>query len=332
MLPNQFPSLSKQLESLKEKLSLENIKSKVIGLIPEWMHWKEDNPNHPFSYNYLLQTYLRTHLRKNHPTIVQGEWYLKPVQISCFFFKQFNKVEFKEQDGKFTCIDHKSNFQMDFDEFQYITFTCESEVYSPPQSFIDWTNKILQHNSKSPMWDDDMLLDHFYNCVEFYRDAFSFKEGEYNNRDVKAVISLIDTKGPDLKLVRRKPIKATDSKLGSRHSSRRLLNDEKNKIEELKSEESSQTEELKEIKTKQNSKKIIKQAKKSKFAKTQEEIMQEEEKQENLNKELDQKVIEDLVKDGFTVIKTKVDNIKIYYRINRKSKISWSSTQLYILV
>lgn len=61
------------------------------------MHCKEDDPEHPFSYNYLLQTYLRTHLRKDHPTIIQGESCLKPVQISLSFFKQFSKVEFKRE-------------------------------------------------------------------------------------------------------------------------------------------------------------------------------------------------------------------------------------------
>ena len=237
ILPNQFDGLTKQLTSIKEKLSKENIKFKIIGLIPEWMHGKEDDKNHPFSYNYLLQTYLRTHLRKNHPTIIQGEWYLKPVQISCFFFKQFNKVEFQEKDGKFTWIDHKSQAQMEFDEFQYITFTCESEVFSPPQSFIDCTNEILQNRSKSVMWEDETLLERFYNWVEFYRDAFSFKEGEYNNKDVQAVIRLIDTKGPDLKIVRHKPVKITKSNENLRSSSKRLINAEVQKAEVQKTEE-----------------------------------------------------------------------------------------------
>lgn len=166
-----------------------------------------------------------------------------------------------------------------------------------------------------------MLLEHFYNCVEFYRDAFSFKEGDYNNRDVKAVISLIDTKGPDLKLVRRKPMKVTGNKSSLRHSSRRLLNDEKYKIDDLKSEDSNQAEESKEVKT-NKSNRNAKLIKKSKFAKTQEEIMQEEELQEKVNKDLDQQVFEDLIKDGFKVVKTKVQLHLSFFRTTPKSKTS----------
>ena len=106
--PSQFSELKNELSLIKEKLNQSNISLKVVGLVPDWMLGKDDNPANPFSFNYLLQTYLRIHLRKDHPTIVQNDWYLKPVQISCHFFKQFEKVEFIENDNKWVWVDHKT--------------------------------------------------------------------------------------------------------------------------------------------------------------------------------------------------------------------------------
>lgn len=115
ILPNQFSGLEKQLSEFKQRLESDHVVVKVVGLIPHCEHpeeeWKEGDEEeekdhyrakHPFSYNYLLQTYMRTHLRKDHPTIIASDSHLKPISISCFFFNQFSRVEFANKDGK--CI------------------------------------------------------------------------------------------------------------------------------------------------------------------------------------------------------------------------------------
>ena len=102
----------------------------------------------------------------------------------------------------------QNNLELEFDEFLYLTFTYESTNFSPPQSFIDWANAILNSHSYTALCEDETLLEHFYNWVEFYRDVFNFKEGAFNKEDLKAVMSLIDSKGPLLKIIRRKSTKS----------------------------------------------------------------------------------------------------------------------------
>ena len=201
--PRQFSELKNELNYIKEKLKQENILIKIVGLIPDCMLSKYDNPDYQFSYNYLLQTYLRISNREDHPTIVQNEWHLKPAQISLFFFKQFENVEFRENKDNCIWIDHKWNYQLEFDEFLYLPFTYESTVFSPPQSFIECADAVLNSSSNIEPWKDETLLQQFYNWVEFYRDIFSFKEAKYS-RNVKSILSLIDIKEPLIKIVRRK--------------------------------------------------------------------------------------------------------------------------------
>jgi len=94
ILPNQFKSLKKQLADFKKLLNKKGIESKTICLIPDCdnvhIHSFDENKDekkpfarkNPFSYNYLLQTYIRVNNRKHHPTIFPEEDHLKPVAIS----------------------------------------------------------------------------------------------------------------------------------------------------------------------------------------------------------------------------------------------------------
>lgn len=80
VLPNQFPGLQKQLNEFKSRLESHHITIKVLGLIPHCLH--PSPQEHPFSYNYLLQTYMRCHFRKDHPTIDSSTDHLNPISIS----------------------------------------------------------------------------------------------------------------------------------------------------------------------------------------------------------------------------------------------------------
>lgn len=211
ILPNQFTALEKQLTSFKTKLSKYNIVSKTVGLVPKCLHpvntseGQEHKHSHPFSMNYLLQTYLRTHHRKDHPTINPAESYLKPVSISCFFYNQFKRVEFKQQNNKFVCVDHASKNQLEFDQFVEIEFTKESEHFPPPEAFVKAANEVIYYKGKPSFCEDEALLKKFYDCVEFYRSVFRFGEGEFNQSDVDNVIGVIDTKGPEIKVKKPQP-------------------------------------------------------------------------------------------------------------------------------
>ena len=154
MLPNQFRGLQTQFSNFRDKFESHQITSKVVCIIPNCLHSNNTKPEssgrlyHPFSYNYLLQTYMRSHLRKDHPTIIPSESHLKPVSISCFFFRQFNCVEFKKSGSQNLCIDHKTGTQMEFDEFIYINFTKESSQFGPPEAFIEAADKVMNHKSQ----------------------------------------------------------------------------------------------------------------------------------------------------------------------------------------
>lgn len=94
---------------------------------------------------------------------------------------------------------------MEFDKFVEITFTKESKEFQPPQSFIDAAKAIVRHRSKSGMCEDEVLLQKFYDCVEFYKQVFSFAEGEFNHSDVDKIVAAIDAVGPQVEI--KKPVK-----------------------------------------------------------------------------------------------------------------------------
>lgn len=207
VLPNQFNGLQRQLNDFKKKLEKENTVVRTLLLVPqckkpemslEEAKEKGINLRHPFSLNYLLQTYMRCHLRTDHPTIDPSEGHLKPISISCFFYRQFNGVEFSKVEDGYICKDRITKNEMKFDNFIEVAFTKESSEFQPPESFIKAATDILTNDK--PFCEDEALLQKFYDCVEFYQSVFNFKEGEFNHADVDSVLSNIETKGPTIQV------------------------------------------------------------------------------------------------------------------------------------
>jgi hypothetical protein len=203
ILPNQFNGLHKQLTDFKEKFEKEGTLVKTLLLVPhckkpemseEEASEKEINLRHPFSLNYLLQSYMRCHLRTDHPTIDPSEDHLKPVAISCFFYEQFKGVEFSKSEDGYICKDRITKNEMRFDNCVEVTFTKESSEFQPPDAFIKAANAVINH--KGGFCTDNILLQKFHDCVEFYQSVFNFKEGEFNFEDVDNVLDKINTKGP----------------------------------------------------------------------------------------------------------------------------------------
>lgn len=152
VLPNQFRNIEITFTEIREKLSEHHITMKIICMVPNCLHPAKDSSEssktyNPFSYNYLMQTYMRCHLRTDHPTITADDPIYKPISISCNFFKQFNCVEFKKGNTKCLAIDHKNGQQMEFDDFVYVNFTKESSQFGPPEAFVQAADAILNHKS-----------------------------------------------------------------------------------------------------------------------------------------------------------------------------------------
>lgn len=90
-MPNQIRDVRLKIKYSIEKLYKAGIGLKTVCLVPDCIPAKGREIDHkrlgyyrnnPLSYNYLLQTYMRTQRRKDHPTIVPSEDKLKPVQVS----------------------------------------------------------------------------------------------------------------------------------------------------------------------------------------------------------------------------------------------------------
>lgn len=186
---------------------------------------------------------------------------------------------------------------MEFEELLYITFTCESQVFSPPLPFIECAQNILKEEVGSKTYNDETLLQYFYNCVEFYRDAFSFKEGDHNKKDVEAVMSLIDVKGPEIKVYHKKVMQLLGKPRVSFVEPTPHTMVKKNiSIEENKTAINKEHRRAKKLEKQQQS------------IKTQEEILKEEEEKFREVQLEDEKLKETLSKDGFHLVVKKVCN------------------------
>jgi hypothetical protein len=124
-VPNQIKDVRLKIKYSIEKLYKAKIGLKTICLVPDCIPAKSRDIDHkrlgyyrnnPLSYNYLLQTYMRVQRRSDHPTIKPSENQLKPVQISWFFFRQFDKVEFKMEENDYRIIDEKLNGNLAFNK------------------------------------------------------------------------------------------------------------------------------------------------------------------------------------------------------------------------
>ncbi|CAI2365322.1 unnamed protein product [Moneuplotes crassus] len=217
ILPNQFSGLKKQLTDFTRRLTAEDVQSSITLLLP---HCKQalsfrtasrDAPNnsHPFSYNYLLQAYMRCCHRQDHPTIQRSGDPLKEVRISCGFFKQFAATEFSEQAGKIVCTDRATGAELQFDNKVEVSFTEESHEFQPPQAFIDVVDQIVSADQKE--LEDDRLYQQFYECVKFYQKLFNFESGKCNTVDALNVINSIPSKGPLIQKKATVPTQVTAS-------------------------------------------------------------------------------------------------------------------------
>eukprot|EP00345_Euplotes_harpa_P008239 CAMPEP_0168333156 /NCGR_PEP_ID=MMETSP0213-20121227/9419_1 /TAXON_ID=151035 /ORGANISM="Euplotes harpa, Strain FSP1.4" /LENGTH=316 /DNA_ID=CAMNT_0008337385 /DNA_START=287 /DNA_END=1233 /DNA_ORIENTATION=+ len=164
----------------------------------------------------------------------------------------------------------------------------------------------------APFCEDERLTQKFYDCVEFYRDLFTFKEGEYNSKDVEAILSLVDAKGPDALMVHSHIVKTVSvAKPQATVPAQKEPAVSASPPTLVKAASKSSTESVS-----RKVKNARKKEKKQKNVKTQEEILKEEEEQEKAEREHERKQVEDLSQGGFQVVLQK-NNSKVKNKVKK---------------
>lgn len=142
----------------------------------------------------------------------------------------------------------------------------------------------------------EALYQQFYECVEFYRNIFSFEEGRFNLTDVDNIIQSIPLKGPLIEIKPKVHIKTNNVvAVNSKNTNQERMVP---KVEYL----------TETVTTGVNSKKKKPKTKSTNAeeVKTFEEEKVEEEKVINKNEEEDAKLKKELSEDGFHLVEKKV--------------------------